>query len=68
VLEDRSALDLLESRCGDRRREVLAQVGPEALHDIERRLTVLVIDRYWSEYLTEMQSLPLALPSQSTAR
>jgi preprotein translocase subunit SecA len=57
VLEDRTALDLLESRCADRRKEVLAQVGPEVLHDIERRLTLLVIDRCWSEYLTEMQSL-----------
>jgi preprotein translocase subunit SecA len=58
VLEARMPLDLLEGRCDDRRKEILARgVGLAVLRDVERRLTLLVIDRCWREYLTEMQTL-----------
>jgi preprotein translocase subunit SecA len=57
ALEERARTGLLEERCAARWRELLARVGPELLHDVERRLTLLAIDRCWGEYLTEMQAI-----------
>jgi preprotein translocase subunit SecA len=57
VLEDRADSDLLPERAGERWRHLLDEVGPDVLHEVEPRLTLLVIDRCWSEYLTEMQAV-----------
>jgi len=57
VLEDTADLDVLRRRGGERWDRIVADLGPGKAHDIERRLTLLVIDRAWSQYLTDMQSV-----------
>jgi preprotein translocase subunit SecA len=57
VLEGRADLDLLHKRGGERWQRLLTEVGSELLREVERHLTLLAIDRCWSDYLTEMQSL-----------
>ncbi|MGD9254092.1 MAG: accessory Sec system translocase SecA2 [Holophagae bacterium] len=39
----------------ERRQDALARVGEEALDEIERRLTLVTIDRCWCDYLEEMR-------------
>jgi preprotein translocase subunit SecA len=57
VLEDPGGLDLLEKRHPTLWRELESAVGEETLRQVTGRLTLLTIDRCWSEYLTEMQSV-----------
>lgn len=61
VLEGRAELDLLEERCAERwrwlREEPPHGLGADGLREIERRLTLLTIDRCWSEHLTELQAV-----------
>jgi len=47
-------LELLAEACPERYDELLARVGEEMLTDVDRRLTLLVIDRCWCDYLGEM--------------
>jgi len=54
ILEGSERLRLLGETCGSRYAEVEARVGEAMLHDIERRITLLVIDRCWCDYLAEM--------------
>jgi preprotein translocase subunit SecA len=53
VLEG-SDLDVLREACPERYEELKVGVGEEMLDDVERRITLLVIDRYWCDYLSEM--------------
>jgi preprotein translocase subunit SecA len=57
VLDGTLDLDLLAERVGDRWRRLVALHGDAVAEDAERRLTLLSIDRCWSDYLTEMQAL-----------
>ena len=57
VLEDPASLDLLENRHPTLWRELRTAVGEETLSQVASRLTLLTIDRCWSEYLTEMQGV-----------
>jgi len=45
---------LLEQRCPERWQEVTARHGCEFAEAVERRLTLLMIDRYWSDHLAEL--------------
>ncbi len=47
----------LDERCPERWAELRPRLGDERLGEVERRLTLLVIDRAWGEYLTEMQTV-----------
>ena len=47
-------LELLAEARPERYDELLARVGEEMLTDVDRRLTLLVIDRCWCDYLGEM--------------
>jgi len=55
ILEGSEELRLLSSTCGPRYAEVEARMGKTTLRAIERRITLLVIDRCWCDYLAEMQ-------------
>jgi preprotein translocase subunit SecA len=54
-------LELLAERAARRREELSVKAGAErgegVAREVERRLTLLAIDRCWSEYLTEMQDV-----------
>jgi preprotein translocase subunit SecA len=57
VLDDPTGLELLEKRHPTLWRELESTVGDTILHQVASRLTLLTIDRCWSEYLTEMQAV-----------
>jgi preprotein translocase subunit SecA len=57
VLEDPASLDLLNNRHPTLWHELRSAVGEETLRQVASRLTLLTIDRCWSEYLTEMQAV-----------
>ncbi|MGB6367599.1 MAG: accessory Sec system translocase SecA2 [Thermoanaerobaculia bacterium] len=57
VLEDPASLDLLEHRHPTLWHKLRSAVGEETLSQVASRLTLLTIDRCWSEYLTEMQAV-----------
>jgi preprotein translocase subunit SecA len=48
---------LLAERCPDRYARLRAEVGEEVLASVERRLTLLAIDRCWSDHLSELREL-----------
>ncbi len=54
ILEGSEKPRLLAETCGPRYAEVEARVGEAMLRGIERRITLLVIDRCWCDYLAEM--------------
>jgi preprotein translocase subunit SecA len=57
VLDGRLTLDLLAERAVERWQNLVALLGEAVAADAERRLTLLAIDRCWSDYLGEMQAL-----------
>jgi preprotein translocase subunit SecA len=57
LLEDTAELDVLERRGGERWERIVFELGPARAREIERRLTLLVIDRCFSQYLGDMQSV-----------
>ena len=46
--------DLLKNRCPERWSELAESHGAESVEAIERRLTLVVIDRCWSDHLAEL--------------
>lgn len=57
VLERATPQRLLAERAAARWQELLPRVGEPLLHDVERRLTLLAIDRCWSDHLAELREL-----------
>jgi preprotein translocase subunit SecA len=57
VLDGSSELDLLRRRSPERFSALAAEVGLETLDSVERRLTLLTLDRAWSQYLADLQAL-----------
>ena len=57
VLEGSEPGDLLAQRSARRWSQLCAQYGEELLREIERRITLVTIDRSWSDYLTDMQAI-----------
>jgi len=51
LLWQKTTSTLLASRCAARYEQLLAQVGPQVLEDVERQIALFHIDRCWSEYL-----------------
>jgi preprotein translocase subunit SecA len=47
-------LGVLADACPERYDELRVRVGEAVLTDVERRITLLVIDRCWCDYLSEM--------------
>jgi preprotein translocase subunit SecA len=54
ILEGRAELELLAEACPERYEDLRATVGEAVLDEVELRITLLVIDRCWCEYLSEM--------------
>ncbi len=54
VLEGRTVPQLLQTAVPTRYEEVLGRVREEVLIGVEKRITLLVIDRCWCDYLDEM--------------
>ena len=63
VLADEAALTLLESRCAARHREVRSMLGARELRAVEQRLTLLMIDRNWSDHVALLRWLRDAVHS-----
>jgi preprotein translocase subunit SecA len=57
VLDREAEPKLLAERCKERYDRLRKEVGLPVLHGIERRLTLLAIDRCWSDHLAELRSL-----------
>jgi preprotein translocase subunit SecA len=57
VLDGSAELDVLRRRSAGRWAALTSEVGVDVLHDVERRLTLLVLDRAWSQYLADLQAL-----------
>jgi preprotein translocase subunit SecA len=55
ILRDEAEAGLLSERCPDRYGTALERVGGQTLHDLEKRLTLLAIDRCWSDHLAEVR-------------
>lgn len=55
VLDGTACLDLLRERCPERWAELRGRVEEELLERIERRLTLLALDRCWSDHLSELE-------------
>jgi preprotein translocase subunit SecA len=51
ILVDRHRPELLASHCCDRWSTIAETVEPGVLHHVEKRLTLLTIDRCWSDHL-----------------
>lgn len=51
ILREREPLVFLEKRWGDRYKYVLAAVGRTRLIEVEKLISLSVIDRHWSDYL-----------------
>jgi len=56
VPDGADAESLLAERCPERWRRLCAAYGEELLRGIERRITLLTLDRCWSDHLAEMQA------------
>jgi preprotein translocase subunit SecA len=54
ILFGRMETELLAQRCLDRYQQISSMVGETVLKGIERRLSLLSIDRCWSDYLAEI--------------
>ena len=57
ALGEATGLDLLERRCGARYEDARSRLGAVELRAIERRLTLLVIDRHWSDHVAFLRWL-----------
>jgi preprotein translocase subunit SecA len=57
TLERTVPLDLLQERCAERYAALLGSVSAEVLRDVERRITLVVSDRCWSEYMAEARDM-----------
>jgi preprotein translocase subunit SecA len=57
VLDGSGAVEILRHRAVERWLALQGEVGATVLDDVERRLTLLVIDRAWSQYLADLQAL-----------
>lgn len=57
VLDGSDDGDLLARRSAERWSGLCAAFGTELLRSIERRITLLVIDRCWSDHLADMQAV-----------
>jgi preprotein translocase subunit SecA len=57
VLDATAGLDLLRRRSPERWTALSGEVGEAVLHEVERRLTLVVLDRAWSQYLADLQAL-----------
>ena len=57
VSTKRAALDLLQRRSPKRWETLRGEVGDEIMDEVERRLTLLTLDRAWSQYLADLQAL-----------
>ena len=57
VLDSRAATGLLARRCPGRWSSLCTSHGEETAARVERRLTLLAIDRCWSDHLAEMQAV-----------
>jgi preprotein translocase subunit SecA len=57
VLEEREEESLLAARRPERWSRLLGVCGEETLRGIERRITLLTIDRCWSDHLAGMQAV-----------
>ena len=62
VLEAKASLALLATRSSERWRMLCDAVDTTGAGDLERRLTLLAIDRVWSEVLREVQSVRDEVP------
>ncbi|HEX3131578.1 MAG TPA: accessory Sec system translocase SecA2 [Thermoanaerobaculia bacterium] len=49
--------DLLEQRSPERWTRLCAEYGEDLLREIERRITLVMIDRCWSDHIAEMQAV-----------
>ena len=63
VLDGSDGLELLASRCAVRYGETRAMLGDRAVEAIERRLTLLMIDRHWSDHVMFLRWLRDAVHS-----
>jgi preprotein translocase subunit SecA len=57
VLERSEEQHLLADRAAERRARLLSLVGGAVLDEVERRLTLLAIDRCWSDHLAELREM-----------
>jgi preprotein translocase subunit SecA len=57
VLDGSVELDLLRTRSAERWERLAGEVGGDVLAGVERRLTLLTLDRAWSQYLADLQAL-----------
>jgi preprotein translocase subunit SecA len=57
VLERREDQHLLAERAGERCESLRPVVGQAILDEVERRLTLLAIDRCWSDHLAELREM-----------
>ncbi len=57
VLEQSEEQRLLADRAAERRARLLPLVGEAVLDEVERRLTLLAIDRCWSDHLAELREM-----------
>ena len=57
VLERHEPPHLLAERAAGRRERLRALAGEEVLVEVERRLTLLAIDRCWSDHLAELRDM-----------
>jgi preprotein translocase subunit SecA len=57
VLDGSASLERLAEGSAERHAHLRASVGEGLLREVERRLTLLTIDRCWSEYLAEVREM-----------
>ena len=57
ALEGEASPRILAERCAGRHARLCAEVGEPVLAGVERRLTLLAIDRCWSDHLAELREL-----------
>jgi len=57
VLERQAEPHLLAEGAGEKHARLLPLVGETVLADVERRLTLLAIDRCWSDHLAELREM-----------
>lgn len=66
-IDDKAELTLLESRCSARYHEARSMLDARDLRAIEQRLTLLMIDRHWSDHVAYLRWLRDAVHSFTLA-